>query len=144
MAGQVRGRSPPERRMPFGSQFLDVETAQTRDLGVERLSIRHRGIDHHAWHGRSTGATARGVGTSTAAKDDAIDPLTATGFLRTQFKAELLAHHPSEEAAHRMLLPTGRTHDGRNRRSLRAAQHGEHASLFRPWPAFARGASFAG
>src|SRR5262245_37977049 len=93
--------------------------------------------------GAQPGATARGVGTSTAAKDDAIDPLTATGFLRTQFKAELLAHHPSEEAAHRMLLPTGRTHDGRNRRSLRATQHGEHASLFRPWPAFARGASFA-
>src|SRR5258708_17655902 len=30
----------------------------------------------------------------------------------------------------------------RNRRPLRSAQHGEHASLFRSWPAFARGASF--
>src|SRR5262249_39223027 len=83
-----------------------------------------------------------GSGLCTAAVDDAIDPLTATGFLRTQFKAELLANHPSEEAANRMLLPTGRTHDGSNRRSLRPAKHGEHASLFRPLPAFARGASF--
>src|SRR5262245_43210598 len=51
VVGQVRGRSPPERRVPFGSQFPYTETVQTRDLGVERLSIRHRGIDHHAWHG---------------------------------------------------------------------------------------------
>jgi hypothetical protein len=36
----------------------------------------------------------------------------------------------------------GRAHDGRNRRSLRSAKDGEHARLFRPWPAFARGASF--
>src|SRR5262245_55038384 len=41
-----------------------------------------------------------------------------------------------------MLLPLGRAHNGGNRPSLRPAQHGEHASLFRPWPAFARGASF--
>src|SRR5262249_25574215 len=144
VAGQVRGRSPPERRVPFGSQFLDIEIAQTRDLGVERLSIRHRGIDHHAWHGRSTGATTRGAesGLCTATVDDAIDPLTVD-LLRTQFKAELLAHHASEEAANRMLLPTGDAHNGRNRCSLRPAQHGEHASLFRPWPAFARGASFS-
>jgi hypothetical protein len=26
-------------------------TAQTRDLVVERDPIRHRRIDHHAWHG---------------------------------------------------------------------------------------------
>jgi hypothetical protein len=36
VAGQVRGCSPPERRVPSRSQHLDVETAQTRDLGVER------------------------------------------------------------------------------------------------------------
>src|SRR5262249_9234172 len=144
VAGQVRGRSPPERRVPFGSQFLDIEIAQTRDLGVERLSIRHRGIDHHAWHGRSTGATTRGAesGLCTATVDDAIDPLTVD-LLRAQFKAELFAHHASEEAANRMLLPIGGTHNGGNRCSLRPAQHGEHASLFRPWPAFARGASFS-
>src|SRR5262245_42610697 len=43
MAGQVRGRSPPERRVPSGSQFPFTETAQPRDLVVERLSLRHRG-----------------------------------------------------------------------------------------------------
>src|SRR5262245_2554425 len=145
VARQVRGRSPPERRVPFGSQFPYTETAQTRDLGVERLSIRHRGIDHHAWHGRSTAATARAaaIRTSTAARDNAIGPITVIGFLRAQFEAELLAHHPSEEAADRVLLPMGGTHDGRNRRSLRSAKHREHARLFRPWSVFARGASFA-
>jgi hypothetical protein len=48
VAGQVRGCAPPEHRMPSGSQFRDIETAQTRDLVVERRSIRHRRIDHHA------------------------------------------------------------------------------------------------
>src|SRR5262245_10144581 len=113
VAGQVRGRSPPERRVPFGSQFPYTETVQTRDLGVERFSIRHRRTNHHAWHGRSTGATTRGAGLRTggAAGDDAIDPLTVD-LLRAQFKAELLAHHGSEEAADRMLLPMGDAHDG--------------------------------
>ena len=50
VAGQVRGCSPPEHRVPSGSQFPDVETAQTRDLVVERRSILHRRIDHHACH----------------------------------------------------------------------------------------------
>src|SRR5262249_50068525 len=50
VVGQVRGRSPPERRVPFGLQLPYTETVQTRDLGVEHLLIRHRGIDHHAWH----------------------------------------------------------------------------------------------
>src|SRR5262249_26284178 len=134
VAGQVRGRSPSERRVPSRSPFPYTETAQTRDLGIEPLSIRHRGIDHHAWHGRSTGAAARaaGLGANTAAMDDAIDPLTATGFLRTQFKVELFAHHPSEEAAHRMLLPTVRTHDGRNRPPLRAAPPRAHPTFSPP------------
>jgi hypothetical protein len=51
MAGHVRGSPPPERRVPSGSQFPYTETAQTRDLVVEHLSLRHRRIDHHAWHG---------------------------------------------------------------------------------------------
>src|SRR5262249_37837655 len=94
-----------------------------------------------AWH--SSCATTRGAesGLCTATVDDAIDPVTVD-LLRAQFKAELFAHHASEEAADRVLLPMGRAHDGRNRRSLRPAQHGKHASLFRPWPAFARGAGF--
>src|SRR5262249_10896643 len=51
---------------------------------------------------------------------DAIDPVTGD-FVRAQIKAELLAHHASEEAANRMLLPMGRAHNGGNRRSLRPA-----------------------
>ena len=40
MAGQVRGRSPPEHRVPTGSKLTDVEIAQARDLDVERLAVR--------------------------------------------------------------------------------------------------------
>jgi hypothetical protein len=56
VAGQVRGRYPPEHGVPSGSEFPDIETAQTRDLAVDQLSIRHRRIDRHAR--RSSGATA--------------------------------------------------------------------------------------
>src|SRR5262249_58071068 len=79
---------------------------------------------------------------STAVRDDAIDPITAIGFVRAQFEAELLANHPGEEAADRVLLPMGGTHDGSNRCSLPSAQHRQHASLFRTRPAFARAAGF--
>ena len=65
---------------------------------------------------------------------DTLDPLPGD-FLRAQIKSELFAHHCSEEAADRVLLPMGRPHDGRNRRSLRPVQHGQHASLFRARPA---------
>jgi len=82
-----------------------------------------------------------GIGARTADVDDAIDPVTVD-LLRAQIKAEPLAHHTSEEAADRMLLPMGRAHDGSNRRSLRSAQHREHASLFRPRPAVAPRAGF--
>src|SRR5262249_44653418 len=89
-----------------------------------------------AWH--SSCATTRGTGSGlcTATVDDAIDPVPVD-LLRAQIKAKLLAHHASEEAAHRVLLPMGRAHDGGNRRPLRPPQHGKHASLFRPRPAFA-------
>ena len=51
VAGQVTGCSASEHRVPSGSQFPDIETAQTRDLVVEQVSIWHRRIDHHACHG---------------------------------------------------------------------------------------------
>src|SRR5437588_3079486 len=75
-----------------------------------------------------------GIRARTAAVDNAIDPVTVD-FLRAQIEAELLAHHPSEKAADRVLLPMGRAHDGSNRRSLRSAQHREHSILFRARPA---------
>src|SRR6516225_6392519 len=91
----------------------------------------------------SSGATMRtaGIEARTAAVDDAIDPVTVD-LLRAQIKAEPLAHHTSEEAADRMLLPMGRANDGSNRRSLRSTQHREHASLFRARPAVAPRATF--
>src|SRR5438876_5124487 len=90
-------------------------------------------ITRVAWH--SSCATTRGAGSGSCTAD-AIDPVTVD-FLRAQIKAKLFAHHASEEAAHRVLLPMGDAHDGGNRRSLRSVKHGEHARLFRPWPAFA-------
>jgi hypothetical protein len=48
--------------------------------------------------------------------DDAIDPMTVE-FLGLKIEAEPLAHHASEEAANRVLLPMGRADDGSYRRS---------------------------
>jgi hypothetical protein len=39
MMGQVSGRSPPEHRVPAGSERTDIEFAQARDLDVECLSV---------------------------------------------------------------------------------------------------------
>jgi hypothetical protein len=50
---------------------------------------------------------------STARIDDPVDAGIAD-FLRGQIEAELLAHDPGEEPAHRVLLPTGCHHDGGN------------------------------
>jgi len=68
-------------------------------------------------------------------------------FATSGLPQELPAHaysvykHSCKNSAN-MGSPMGRAHDGGSRRSLRPVQHGEHASLFRPGPAFARGASF--
>src|SRR4029077_15931881 len=76
-----------------------------------------------AWH--SSCATTRGTGSGLcpATVDDAIDPVPVD-LLRAQIKAELFAHHPSEEAAHRVLLPMGRAHGGPTRASPRPAHTG--------------------
>src|SRR5437588_10319730 len=71
---------------------------------------------------------------STARIDDPIDAGIAD-FLRGQIEAELLAHHPGEEPAHRVLLPTGCRHDGGDGGSLGTSQHGDHLSLLRGRPA---------
>src|SRR5436309_7247804 len=94
-----------------------------------------------AW--RTSCATMRtaGIGARTAAVDDAIGPVTVD-FLRAQIEAKPFAHHTGEEAADGVLLPMGRAHDGSNRRSLRSAQHREHASLLRARSAIVPQASF--
>jgi hypothetical protein len=35
MAGQVRGRLPPEHSVPAAAKLTDAEIAQARNLGVE-------------------------------------------------------------------------------------------------------------
>jgi hypothetical protein len=52
--------------------------------------------------------------------NDTVDPVTVD-LLRVEIEAELFAHHTSEEAADRVLLPIGRARDGSDLRSLRAA-----------------------
>src|SRR5262249_3644368 len=140
---ETAGGGAGEGALAFGTPYaISLAVPLHRD----RADARSRGrapfypappdrSPHVAWH--SSCATARGAGgLCTATVDDAIDPVTVD-FVRAQIKAELLAHHASEEAAHRMLLPMGDADDGSNRCSLRPAQHGEHASLFRLRPAFA-------
>src|SRR6266436_10047968 len=61
---------------------------------------------------------------------DAIDARVA-GLLGYQREAEPLAHHAGEEAAHGVLLPAGRLHDGRDCRTLPALQHGDYRRLLR-------------
>ena len=74
--------------------------------------------------------------------DDAIDPVTVA-LLRAKIEAKLLAHHTGEKAAHRMLLPMGRPHDGGNGRSFRSVQHRKHPSLLRARPAVVERASLS-
>ena len=69
--------------------------------------------------------------------DDAVDPLVAD-LLGGQFKPELLDHDAGEEAAHRMLLPAGRLHDGRDGRALRRLQHRDDVGLLGVGPRAAR------
>src|SRR6266540_2598067 len=69
--------------------------------------------------------------------DDAIDPLLA-GLLGHKVEAEFLAHHPGEEAADRMLLPTGRLYDGRNGCPLRPSEQFNDLVLLRVRVSFSR------
>jgi hypothetical protein len=50
-----------------------------------------------------------GLGTCSAAVDDAMDPVPVH-FLLAQIKAKPLAYHDGEEAANRVLLSMGRAH----------------------------------
>jgi hypothetical protein len=50
MAGQVSVWLPPEYVLPAASKLPDVEIAETRDLVVERRSIRQCRTDHDARH----------------------------------------------------------------------------------------------
>src|SRR5260370_24672704 len=86
-----------------------------------------------AWHSSCTTTRGAGSGLSPATVDDAIDPVPVD-FLRVEIEAKLLADHASKEAAHRVLLPMGDPHDGRNRRPLPSAHHGQHARLSRSLP----------
>src|SRR5262249_11972614 len=74
---------------------------------------------HVAWHSSCATPRRLGLRTGGAAGDDALARLTGDR-PGAQFKPELVAHHASEEAAHRVPLPMGDAHDGSNGCPLRS------------------------
>jgi len=61
---------------------------------------------------------------------DLVDPI-AVHLIRGELQLQTLAHHSGEKTAHRMLLPSGRFHDGGNRCACRRLQHRDDARLLR-------------
>jgi hypothetical protein len=132
MAGQVRGRLPPEYGMPAGAKRTDVEIAQTRNLAVECLPVRDCRTDLNARHHRSgrptlgrallalAGTTARNL----------VDPLIVH-LLGAELQLEALAHHARKEAPYRVLLPAGCLHHRYDCCSGRGLQHRDDAGLLR-------------
>ena len=55
MAGQVRGRSPPEYSVPTSPKRTDIEITQTRNLDVDCLPVRWCRTDAYARHGFQDG-----------------------------------------------------------------------------------------
>ena len=51
MAGQVRGRWPPEHSVAASSKRTGIEITQARNLDVDCLSVRYRWTDLDARHG---------------------------------------------------------------------------------------------
>src|SRR3982751_4559749 len=66
---------------------------------------------------------------------DPVDAL-AIRFFGNKLQLELLAHGSAKKAAHRVLLPPGRLHDGRNGRPLRPPQQFDDFVLLRVRMAF--------
>ena len=116
MAGQVRGRSPPEYGVPTGPKLTDVEITQARNLDVECLSVRQGRTDldarHDAQDDRRLDWRAPDLPLSRAR--DLVDPV-AVHLLRAELQLEALAHHAGKEAAHRVLLPARCLHHRGNR-----------------------------
>ena len=79
------------------------------------------------------------AGRLSLAGDDAIDAVRSLLLLGLESETELLAHDTGKEAAHRVLLPASRLHNGRNRNALRPAQHADDFGLFGICPWFGLG-----
>src|SRR5712671_2368186 len=124
-----------------GSSPCRIKGTDDWDSQSARLGIRDRMIAGSCGSsGLASGLALARLGLAA----DAIDARVA-GLLGYQRQAELLAHHAGEEAAHRVLLPAGRLHDGRDGRTLPALQHGDHRRLLRlRLPGFGEPARLAG
>src|SRR6202140_3434770 len=84
-----------------------------------------------AWSGRLRLSACRSLGALVRLADHPVDALTIR-LLGLQRQPELLAPPPGQEAAHRMRLPAGRLHDGRDGRATRPAQQRQHRPLLGP------------
>ena len=71
---------------------------------------------------------------SSASAINAVDSITVD-LLRIEFEPKLLLHHAREEAADRVLLPSGRLHHGFHGRASGRTKHLDYASLLRKAPA---------
>jgi len=87
---------------------IEVERADPFDLDLNRCidgtpdhGLRHCRLGARRPHRLRCGAATRGHAIATLAFD----------LLRGERQCELLAHHPGQETAHRMLLPARRLHD---------------------------------
>jgi hypothetical protein len=101
------GRSSESRAVLRTIQSFD-RSRSIRRCRIERRSVRV------AWRSSCAATRTAGIGTHTAALDDAIDPV-AVDFLRAQIKTELLAYHAGKKASDRVLLPMGRAVRGVDR-----------------------------
>src|SRR5687767_10967173 len=100
MAGQVRGRSTPERIVPTGPKVTNIEIAQVRDLDIESLVVRQGRTNLHTGHVRS-GCSALRLPTACLRSVRAFDAVDARAvdFLRIKLQLQLFAHDAGEEAA---------------------------------------------
>src|SRR3954454_18399414 len=101
MAGQVRGRSPPERIAPTGPKVPNIEIAPARDLDIKSVFVRQGRTNPHAGHVRS-GCSAPRFPTACLNTVCAFDSVEARAVdhLRIKIQLQLFAHDAGEEAAH--------------------------------------------
>jgi len=103
MAGQVRGRNPPEHGVHLARSSPISRRADARFVASDACPAP--AIDHHARMALSGAATDRGDRNEHRRCGDRSNPATVD-FLRAQFEPNLCAP-PREEARTEWLLPNG-------------------------------------
>src|SRR6516164_10212090 len=100
--------------MPTAPQRCDVEIAQSRNLDIELFSVQQRRADLYARHGGLGGAALRLTRVRRHTATDLVGSMVVDS-LGDELQIKTLAHYTGEETSHRVLLPTGRLRNCRNR-----------------------------